>query len=744
MTANDSSTALAEASGRALRLWRLPAVTDRSALPIAAATAIVLALIRIPLLGLMHRPGVLWDEMTYLSFARYFGGAGALLDFRVDTNVEHAGYGLIIAPAFAARPPFELAYHFALVINLILSACVTFLSYVIARRVAGASWPVALASAIAVTAYPAFFLIPLFVMSENLVYPLALLSILALYELIERPAHIGWHLVFALSLVGIWFAHGAAVVFVGAGFATVAFLAQQRRIRLPLACMDAAIFIAGFILIGAVHQHLWQLSDWGSKGDGADLARYESDISVRGLTDAIRLFCYEQTAVLLPTMGAYGLALGVVVREIWTARKTARSSRSLVCIYVLLAALGFALMSPAFLSSEVPNWHDYPDTTYCTRYVEEGLLGLLAVGLPLFFSQRLKLRPFVYCTVAAIAILACIAATDHQGAWYIARRPWLNDFGWGAVGRLLGGASTYVIGAFAAVIAAIVIALQRRWNSGGLLVLAAVWFAASEYSAYGQIGPWEQDMDVGIRDTTSLIAPYFRLLPQDADVAYDADNLNILSYTLESLAVTNHRFLLTHWRSGGAPAEDAAVATAATAPTGYAKIACENYPPAECLYVRDPLAASYLQRLARHDTFRHPLVLGAGIDLAIGSTDYGDYATWTGLSGHEQGADGAAFRWTDGDARVALPPLDTAAKSATIEFLAPNAGLLTIEIERPGSKTEVLNHSHYVAGLNSYQIPLAPYAAGTEVSVRTTGRPVVNPGDPRQLSVQLRQFRLVP
>src|SRR5580658_4644003 len=167
---------------------------------IVVAIAILMAVVRIPLLSFMHRPGIDWDEITYLNFARYFGGAGPPLDLRADPSVEHAGYGLLIAPAFVTHAPFEIAYHLALGINLVLSVCLTLLAYRIARRIAGASRLIATLCAVAITAYPAFFILPLFVFSENVVFPLVLLCVLAFYEIAEDSKRIGWHVAFVCSV----------------------------------------------------------------------------------------------------------------------------------------------------------------------------------------------------------------------------------------------------------------------------------------------------------------------------------------------------------------------------------------------------------------------------------------------------------------------------------------------------------------------------------------------------------------
>ncbi len=708
---------------------------------IVIAVTIIMAAARIPMLDAMHRPAILWDEMTYLNFARFLGGAGPPLDFHVDPSVEHVGYGLIIAPAFVTRPPFEIAFHLAMGINLLLGLCLTLLAYRIARRVASASRPVALSCAVAITAYPAFFLLPLFIFSENAVFPLVLFSVLSFYELVARSRSIGWHLAFALSIVGVWFAHETSAILVAIALVAVGLLAFKRLISIPFAVLDVVVIFLGLGVVQVVHQHLWAMS-WGPMNDLTwALPALLKAVSFKWFIYSIRALCDQQTAILLPSLGAYALAMGMLLRELLATRVTGWSARAATCAYALAATLVVGIASAFFLTL-IPNWWLSPDAAYATRYVEQGAVAALAIGLPLFFTGQVPVRRLAYWTVPAIVLIAIVASIDYMGSVYLNPGEPISVLAWAGFNRLLRGGPLVMLVIVALVGVSVILATRRSRPAIGLLTLVVVWLGIDAAEFKGQIDPAQHVYDHLLGTQISKLAPYVEAMPQFPEVAFGQANLNIFTYTILALADPSHRFVIVTWPAGQGPAQQVAVAAESGAPAGFTKIVCEGLPPAGCLYVRDRAAASYLLALRDMDAFgSHPvLTLGDGLEIGVQNDDL---VTWDGVYAIDKTPDLTAFRWTNGDARVILPKTTAPASSARIEFVAPNPGHVTIDVQRPGARAVRVIDAPDVVNANAYTIPLAPYLPGTAVTVRTTN---LQPGSTpaARLSVEIRTFRLLP
>jgi hypothetical protein len=611
------------------------------------------------------------------------------------------------------------------------------LAYRIARRIAGASRPIATLIAIALTAYPAFFVLPLFVFSENVVFPLMLLCVLAFYEIVEIPKRAGWHAAFALSVVGMWFAHAPSAVIVALAFAGLLCLALMRRIPAIYAAADAIVMLAGIAIAQRVHEHLWPLS-WGTTNDSALLPGIVAGIfSLRWLGDSLHALIYEQAAIVLPSLGLYIIVMGILTREVFIARRGPWTARALTCCFVIGAALGMSLMSATFVGT-FPVVLTMLDALFASRYAEQGAIGALAIGLPLFFTCAFRMRTFAYYGMAGIVVAAFLAAPDYDGSIYLEPSESISELSWSGFAGLLHGAPMVVLAAFALAALAVILWLRRDRPVVALLAITCVWLACSAADVKRQIAPEQANYDRLLGATSSRLSPYIRAMPQFNDVAVAVNDLNIFTYNQVALDVPDHRFTLATWPRGAGPIQDVAIAR--SAPNGFTEIACEQFPPVTCLYVRDRITAAYLRTWGQLGAFEPhpPLALGPGLEIGIDDTGR---ISWQGVYPLEKTPDGIPFRWTNGSARVVLPYLTEPASSAAIDLVAPNPGHIIIDLQRPGRPPQNITDAADVTNLNSYSVPLAPYAPGTSVSIRTTN---IVPGteNPR-LSVEIRSFRLL-
>ena len=94
---------------------------------------------------LVRYPTVVYDELVYAGFARFFSGA-ALMPNLYGGVYGHFGYSLLIAPVYLLRGGFERQYHANLMVNSVLMAGLYFPVFGLLRRLLPVSgqvllWP---------------------------------------------------------------------------------------------------------------------------------------------------------------------------------------------------------------------------------------------------------------------------------------------------------------------------------------------------------------------------------------------------------------------------------------------------------------------------------------------------------------------------------------------------------------------------------------------------------------------------
>jgi hypothetical protein len=704
----------------------------------AIVLAVALALGRLPAVLSMHRPTFMWDEAAYLSLGRYLAGAGQLVDLRI-ASFGRPAYGVVLWPAFAAHSAFETAFHLALLTNLLLGAATTVLAYAIARRIGGVTAPIALLSAAAITAYPSVFLLPFFALSENIVVPLTLGAVLVAYEVISRPGAIVPNVAFALCLVGLWASHPVAGGTVLVALAGLLAAAAVRRIPWAVTALNLLVVLIGVALVFVADTKL-SAEGWGAPVGTVLREQLASVATTDGVVRLFRLLAYQQAAVLVPSLGAYAIAVSVLVRELLIARSVGFSARSAVAAFVLVSVVVTAFFSSAYVAS-LPGSPASPDVLFRTRYLEATIVATLAVGLPMFTEQVPPWRAIGYATSAALVVLTLIADPAFQAGALAASGGSANALALSAYARFLHASSFLFLGFLGLVDACLIVLLRWLRAPLALVALVIVWGVAGAAELQDGIA-WQQaqlDALFGVR--TSSFGPYLAAVPHDS-VPYAASAIDPVVYATEALALPHE-----HFRVLAPPASDPGTAFVIAAreqiPSPYHIVACEHLAPV-CLGMRDAAFADRLisQALSGELVPRPALQLRSGLE--IGVNHFIDVTT-DGIWGLERTPDGVEFRWTDGDAAITLPAIsDRAPATAHLVLVAPDAGHIIIGLQRPGGTVTKIVDAPDQPGENDFFVPLAPYVAGTRLTIVSTNR-VGTPADVRRtLSVQIRQLRLTP
>src|SRR5262245_30442392 len=227
-----------------------------------AALSVVL---RVTLLAEVHGPWVFMDELGYQKMAQSLGQSGHLAIFGRGGLSLSPLYSVILAPIYALGASAPVAYGWIKIVNAILMALAVFPLYKIARFVLPRRASV-LACGISAVA-PLMYYTAL-TMSENLAYPLFLVSVWALLVALRSPtlghdaallASIGVASAARLQLVILYPAALTAALLVGAierdksGFGGVlSSLCRQHRLLIGSAAASVAFVGTGraFALTG--------------------------------------------------------------------------------------------------------------------------------------------------------------------------------------------------------------------------------------------------------------------------------------------------------------------------------------------------------------------------------------------------------------------------------------------------------------------------------------------------------------
>jgi hypothetical protein len=243
-------------------------------------------------MALAHRivtPWIMVDELIYSELAKSLAAHGHFLVRGVPSNGYGFVYPALIAPAFGLSDSVPHAYAVAKDINAVVMSLAAVPAYFLARRLVA---PVpALVAAVLSLVIPSLLYTGM-LMTENVFYPLFLLTALVLVLTLERPTP--RRQVLLLALCGVGFATRAqAVAFVPAvlvapllhgwierdlkarlrrfatlygivgGLAVLALVATAARGRSPLTLLGAyqAATNNGYTFSGVFHYLLWHAAE---------------------------------------------------------------------------------------------------------------------------------------------------------------------------------------------------------------------------------------------------------------------------------------------------------------------------------------------------------------------------------------------------------------------------------------------------------------------------------------------------
>ena len=429
-----------------------------------AAIVFVSAVTRIVLSRRIPGPFIFTDELTYSELAKSFAASGHFLVRDAATGGYGVVYPVLISPAYRLFHNLPLAYAAVKVINSVVMSLAAIPAYALARRMLAprlSLFAAALAVAIPSLGYTGT------VMTENAFYPLFLVVVLVLVQVLERPT--AGREVLLLVLVGLAFATRAqAVAIVPALLLAPPLLAffERKSVRgalQPFVLLYAIAVGGGLLLLVAEIARGRSLSDLLGAYSVVGSRHY----SVRSVAD----FALWGAADLDLYLGVIPLAAAILL--VARARSESRPVQAFVAAGIPLA-VSFTIVVAAF------------NTQFASNRIEERnlfyLAPLLLIGL-LVWADRLdggapRRLPLLVGAVAVAALLP-LTIPYHR----FVGDPVRSDSSalvlvWSAYRHLVAGSVYLTVGLVCTGLGLLVLLAPRRAGLALPLVVAA-WFVVT-------------------------------------------------------------------------------------------------------------------------------------------------------------------------------------------------------------------------------------------------------------------------
>jgi peptidoglycan/LPS O-acetylase OafA/YrhL len=450
------------------------------------AARLILSLIR-------TGPVLVADEIGYLTNARVLaGGAAGQLE---QAPFYRGGYSLLIAPLveLGASPTFT--YHLVLVLNAALAASVFPLLYLLLTRFGRVRPELALWAALAGAVYPALTVLSQVAMSENALFPLVVVWLIAFGGVLaagERGNDVAWAVGLGAATGGLWAVHNRMIVAVALAVGGLAWLAWRRRLRPAALVAGLGVIALAFVGVHFLDSYLIDHNYAGSAPDELS-ERMDSLAQFSGLRTTLANLIGQSWYLLVATFGLAAAAAWDFLRprselhqldhpaddQVVAVREDGRPA-PMLGVLLALTALLLAISAAAFPE------RTRPDMLIYGRYAEVAAPALVAFGLAalsrVWSSRRLAVPLVGFGALTAVVVLIRVTASDPDAPnrWNISALPFVTVQLGAAV--LIGAAAVAVGGAL----------LLRRASSFGTpaslgLVAIGLFLAVVAYGAWNPV-----------------------------------------------------------------------------------------------------------------------------------------------------------------------------------------------------------------------------------------------------------------
>lgn len=279
------------------------------------AGTIALFLLRLVLSLIRTGPVLVADEIGYLTNARVLdGGLAGQLE---QAPFYRGGYSLLIAPLLELGGSPSFSYHLVLVLNAALAASVFPLLYLLLTRFAGVRAELAVWAALAGALYPALTVLSQVAMSENALFPLVCLWLIAFGGLLQEQAgrsDLAWAAALGAATVALWAVHNRLIVAVVLALGGLVWLTAKRRLRPAALALGAGLIALAFYGVHLLDSYLIDHNYAGSAPDELS-ERMDEIFQLGGLRTVLANLAGQTWYLLVATFGLAAVACVDFVRR---------------------------------------------------------------------------------------------------------------------------------------------------------------------------------------------------------------------------------------------------------------------------------------------------------------------------------------------------------------------------------------------------------------------------------------------
>jgi hypothetical protein len=342
----------------------------------------------------IHSLMVLWmkgpiyvaDETGYLGNARFLIGKGVMPNM-VGSAFYHAGYSLLISPAFWFSSDPKEIYIFVLVINgLLTSSLLLFLFYWL-KKFFLIDTKYSLLASFTTCLYPAFLLNSNIAVSENALIPLWILPMIFLYLMIKHESFL-WGILFGFSVSFLYTVHPRSLVLLPVSGLYLVGLTLFRILPGRITVVSFLSLLINSFVTRELNRYL-QVLGWGGGGTPSRSQLLGTFLDSNGMIKIMINMVGQLWYITVSTYGLWFVGFLIIVIKIWKYRSALikREPSSAIVhglTFYLLSCGGILITSVLFLS----RFRLSGDALIYGRYNECFIAVGVAVALGVFLENR--------------------------------------------------------------------------------------------------------------------------------------------------------------------------------------------------------------------------------------------------------------------------------------------------------------------------------------------------------------------
>ena len=335
----------------------------------------------------MKGPLILADEMGYLGHARYLLGKGIMPNME-GTTFYHAGYSLLISPAFWLSSDPQKVYLAVLVINSFLISLLFLFIYYLLRNILLFSHKNAFLASLVTSLYPSFLLQSNIAWAESGITSFFLLPAILLYVTIKRNSVL-WGVLLGFAIGFQYTIHARTLVLLPISGIYLAALALNRVFSARVAGASLTSLLISYLATVRLHGHLAGMG-WGGGGTPSVPHLLKTFLDFNGAIKAVLVMSGQLWYLAASTYGLWILGVLVIALIISKNRSLLKGNKSpssavYTLTFYLLSCGGVLSTSVLFLS----HYGLSEEILIYGRYNECFIALGMAVGLGMILEGKL-------------------------------------------------------------------------------------------------------------------------------------------------------------------------------------------------------------------------------------------------------------------------------------------------------------------------------------------------------------------